>query len=161
MFMKGQMVFEFLIAGVVFFAIVLYSLNFLNVQVSGFSSESKNSFMQAKTIRISGMLMEGGEKIGIADGNEFNMTKIETFNATYCDPDVPDSYGHLIKDLYIYERGMYGKSAKNIKIILNTVAGETVLDCGMEIPAGEVDRTDIVRFGVLEGETAELRVVLW
>lgn len=159
--MKGQMVFEFLVAGMVFFAIVLYSLNFLNVQVSSFSSESKRDFMQSKTIRVSGMLMGADGTVGLAEDNEFNITRIREFNTTYCDPGDPETYEDLINDLYLYERGMYGRSAKNVKISLSKLTGESVLECGMEIPSGNFERSDMVRFGLLDGETAELRVVLW
>ena len=43
--MKGQFVFEFLIAGLIFFVIVVYSINYLNVSVSDFKTTGRNFYL--------------------------------------------------------------------------------------------------------------------
>ena len=51
--MKGQFVFEFLVAGLIFFLIILYSINYLNVNVSDFKDDFYRSRLQGKAIQIS------------------------------------------------------------------------------------------------------------
>ncbi|MCK5016115.1 MAG: hypothetical protein KAS32_03505, partial [Candidatus Peribacteraceae bacterium] len=63
--MKGQMVFEFIIAGLFFFAIIVYSMNYLSVNVNNFKGDFHQNLIQSKAIQISEIIMSESSSIGI------------------------------------------------------------------------------------------------
>ncbi len=159
--MKGQFVFEFLIAGLIFFVIVVYSINYLNVNVSDFKSKFYQNRLQSKAIQISEVLMKGSSSLSLAEDSEFNLSKIQEFNNTYCDPTDINTYKNLVKDLYLYEKTSYGLFQNDVGIdLINSTSGETLLDCGLRLPRNTT-RAEIGRLGILDEEIMKLRVVVW
>ena len=156
--MKGQFIFEFLIAGIIFFVIVVYSINYMNMNVSDFNSKFHHSWLQNKAIQISEVLMTGTSSLSIADGNEFNRTRIDSFNTTYCPPF--GDYRKLVKDLYLYETSKFERYniSGDVRIILSSES-EVLLNCGPIRPS--TPRADIERVGILEGEVVSLSIVVW
>ncbi len=157
--MKGQFVFEFLIAGLIFFTIVVYTISFLNVNVSDFKSKFYHNRLQSKAIQVSEVLMGGGSYLSIAESSEFNLAKIQEFNENYCNLSEISTYQNLVNDLHLYETTVYGVFSDNIKIYLFSPS-ETLLDCGPAIPRN-VTKAEIGRVGVFNGEMAKLEVVVW
>jgi hypothetical protein len=155
--MKGQFVFEFIIAGVFFFAIVLYSINYLNINVSDFKADFHQNVLQAKAVQASEILMNDKASMGLVDGIVFNDTKIQNFNSMYCDSG---SYDSLVEDFHLYDIRSYGVFPKDINIFVLIPTSGMILDCGMPIPRG-VEKAEITRFGLHKGEAAVLGVVIW
>ena len=160
--MKGQLIFEFLIAGLIFFAIVLYSINYLNFNVSDFKAKSYQNRLQSKAIQISDILLKSESPFSLSSGQELNMTRIQLFNATYCPPQ--GNYSKLIDDFYLYETTTFGVSSKNIIIELSTPSG-MLIDCRPKVGIfpRNITKAEIGRAGIIGStkETAKLRVVLW
>jgi hypothetical protein len=154
--MKGQFVFEFLIAGLIFFAIVVYTINYLNVNVSDFKGKFYQNRLQSKAIQISEVLVKGSSPLSLAEDSEFDLSRIQGFNSTYC---TPGGYDSLIEDLYLYENTAYGRFSDNVKILLSSPS-ETLLDCGSIIPRN-ITKAEVGRYGTLGGEMLNLRVVVW
>jgi len=154
--MKGQFVFEFIIAGVIFFAVVLYTINYLSFNVSDFSSRFYQNRMQSKAIQIAEILMSGESGFSMADNLRFNLTKIQRFNSTYCG-DL--NYGKFVRDFYLYENTVYGISPNNARVGLFT-RSSVILDCGPRMPRNTT-KADIERVGLYQGEMAKLRVTIW
>ena len=159
--MRGQFVFEFLIAGLIFFTIVVYTISYLNVNVSDFKSKFYHNRLQSKAIQISEVLMGGGSYLSIADSSEFNLTKIQEFNITYCNLSEISTYQNLVNDLHLKEKTVYGVFSDNIKIYLYLLSPiEILLDCGPMIPRN-ITKAEVGRVGVFNGEMAKLEVVVW
>ncbi|NIO21509.1 MAG: hypothetical protein GTN76_12405 [Candidatus Aenigmarchaeota archaeon] len=157
--MKGQFVFEFLIAGIIFFAIVLYAMNFLNANVSDFRGKFYMDKLQSKALQISEILGNDKSSISLVEGPSlFNISKIRNFNATYCN----GGYTQLRRDFDLIEKTEYGDRMHNINITLTSESGTYVLDCGYTIPAG-TEKAEIERLGVLNenNELVKLRVIVW
>ncbi len=55
--MKGQLVFEFLVAAILFFAIVVYTLSALGSSIAGASERSQADVTQARALEVSELLM--------------------------------------------------------------------------------------------------------
>lgn len=158
--MKGQFVFEFLIAGLIFFAVVLYAMNYLNVNVSDFRGRFQTDKLQSKAVQMSEILGSEKSPLGLVDSPSlFNRSKIENFNATYCGFN---GYTKLRKDFDLIERTNYGERMYNTNITVTGEFGDPVLDCGHSIPRG-TGKAEIERFGVLEenNEMLTLRVIVW
>lgn len=156
--MKGQFVFEFLIAGVIFFVIVVYAINYMNINVSDFNSKFYNSWLQSKAVQISEVLMRDSSSMGIASEYEFNRTKVGNFNSTYCPP--LGDYRQLVRDFYLYQDSDFESYniSNDVRITLSTPS-ELLLSCGPSIPG--TPRADAERVGIFEGEFARLVVVVW
>ena len=159
--MKGQFVFEFLIAGLIFFVIVVYSINYLNVSVSDFKTKFYSSRLQSKAVQVSEILMKGSSSISFVENSVFSLSKIQNFNDSYCNLTDAGSYPVLLNDMYLYEHTPYGREANYLKILMiNTASGETFLDCGPRIPRN-VTRAEVGRVGLLGNELMSLSVVVW
>jgi len=159
--MKGQFVFEFLLAGVIFFAIVLYAMNYLNVNVSDFKVRFYSDKLQSKALQISEVLGNEKSSLGLVERPSlFNRSRIDNFNATYCSDQ--NGYMRLREDFDLMEKGEYGERAHNVNITLTTESGLILLQCGYTIPTG-TERAETERFGVFNenGELVKLRIIVW
>ena len=154
--MKGQFVFEFLIAGLIFFTIIIYTINYLNTNVTDYKEKFHQSWLQNKAVQISEVLMGEGSPLSLTENGEFNLTKIQNFNLSYCNPD--GNYRDLIEDLHLFEKTNYGLFAGNVRIVLS-LPGEVLMDCGPRIPGSP--RAETRRVGVFNGNIAKLDIVVW
>jgi len=158
--MKGQFVFEFLIAGVIFFTVVLYAMNYLNTNVSDFRGKFYTDKLQSKALQISQILGNEKSPLGLVESPSlFSTSKIGNFNATYCDYN---GYTGLRRGLELTERTSYGERLHNVNITLVTNTGVSLLQCGYNIPKG-TEKAEVERFGVLKegNELVTLRVIIW
>lgn len=162
--MKGQLVLEFIIAGLIFFAIIVYTINYLNVNVSDFRVKAHQNRLQTKALQVSEILMGNGP-MGLADGFVLNETKLRAFNNSYCKDNA--AYMRLVEDLYLYEKNSFGIFPDDIKLeILNNDG--VFFECGPLTAGGvikqvprNITKAEAGRLGVLAGETARLEVVIW
>lgn len=155
-FMKGQFVFEFLIAGIIFFVVVIYSINYLNVNVADFKSKFHQSALQNKAIQVSEVLMKGYSHLSVADDFEFSLQKIGEFNQTYCPPE--GDYSRLVGELHLYEKTSYGEFPGDIKIEISN-STDLFMSCGPRVPGSP--RADMERLGMLNGGIVRMRVIVW
>jgi hypothetical protein len=159
--MKGQFVFEFLLAGVIFFAIVLYAMNYLNVNVSDFKVRFYSDKLQSKALQISEVLGNEKSSLGLVESPYlFNKSRVDNFDSMYCKDQ--DGYMKMRVGLDLTERIEYGERLHNVNITLVTESGLILLDCGYTIPKG-TERVEAERVGVFNenGELARLRVIVW
>lgn len=158
--MKGQFVFEFLIAGIIFFSIVLYAMNYLNVNVSDFRERFYMDKLQSKALQISDILGNDKSPLSVVESPFlFTTSRIDAFNTTYCDLG---GYTRLRVDFELVEKTSYGERLHNVNIILVTADGTPLLQCGYTVPRG-TERAEIERFGVLKenGELVKMKIVVW
>ena len=154
--MKGQMVFEFLIAGIMFFAIVVYSINYLNVNVSDFKWKFYQDKLQGKAMQISDILMNEKSSLGlVGQPHVFSTAKIQNFSQNYCDVS---KYHDLLGEFYLVEKTVWGTLDHDMNILL--FSGESYLDCGAKIP-GNTTKAEVERVGLLNNDLVKLRVVVW
>jgi hypothetical protein len=158
--MKGQLVFEFVIAGIIFFSVVLYAMNYLNTNVSVFRERFYADRLQSKALQISDILGNENSPLGIVERPlVFDTERIENFNSTYCGYD---GYGGLREDFELVEKTAYGERLHNVNIILATVTGTPLLQCGYTVPAG-TEKAEVERFGILDenNELVRMKIVVW
>ncbi len=153
--MKGQFIFEFLVAGLLFFAVVLYSINYMNTNVRMFSANFYQDWLNDKVVQISEMLMNEHSPVSlVSDANVFNQTKIQDFQNIYCNEN---SYAKMINDFGLHEKREYGLVMHDISITLNT-SNNTIFTCG-KTPA--LPSASIERLGLLNGKISKLTVTVW
>jgi hypothetical protein len=133
--MKAQLIFEFMIAVVIFFGIVLYVMNYLNGTMAGYSGEFFSESMKSKSGQIGEMLVmnqgnwtpSGGLVVaGLADGwPVLNRTKINWMNA-YCN----NNYQAFTDNLEISPRN-------RLKIVVNETRPDGTVSSLADCPSGQ------------------------
>jgi hypothetical protein len=159
--MKGQLIFEFIIAGLIFFIIIIYTINYLNFNVSDFRDKFYQNRLQSKAFQVSEILMSGQTNLSLTDDGSFNQSKIYMFNLTYCGDA---NYKKLAEAFYMYETTTFGILPNNIKIGLSIPeSGVVLLDCGpANIPRLlNMTKAEVGRVGFYEGKIAKLGVTVW
>ena len=152
--MKGQMVFEFIIATVLFFSIVFYVLNFLNTQTEIYSADYLTNELQSKGFQISEMLVhnqgiwyDDGSASVIGLSNKWpilNSTKINMLE-DYC----LNHYDELLEKLDMEMATPYGTRFMKIVIEINETGTENeIMKCGYEPQNITVVRVE--RYGITE-----------
>ncbi len=163
---KSQLTFEFLIAGIIFFVLIIYVINYLNTNVSGYKNQFYFDKLQKKVVEISEVMTHSNETgFGLAEEWPIlSLSKIQTFN-TSCIND----YLGLMKNLSVDEQTSYGVKSHKMKIIINTTDGNTLVNCRPEntppdfIP-GNITKAEVQRFAVLnnpEKSLLILRFLIW
>jgi len=153
--LKGQLIFEFVVAVVIFFAIVIYTLNFLNGQVATYSGEYYTESVDSKAVQIAELLVlnngswtPGGGLVVAGIAQEWpvlNRTKASWLN-NYCD----DYYVALMNNL--------GVSQQNrLKIVVNETRStgqvRNVVDCPTDMVPG-AERTEARRYALIPAVAA-------
>jgi hypothetical protein len=161
---KGQMVFEFMIAAVLFFSIVIYVISYLNTNVDAYATEYYLNDLENKAVQISELLvhnrgywesdipyMIGAEK----EWPVLNRTRIADINRT-CNED----YVNFLRRLDLEEINFYGTRLYKVRIVIDDLDGETnLMDCGME--PGYVFQNAYVQRIALSDDNNILKIGIW
>ena len=162
---KGQMIFEFLVASVIFFAVIFYLINYLGVAVNTFSGNFYSDNLQNKALQISEFLV----RFNLSEGGwpVLSSARMNSFRNDYgCsapDPCKAAGYGDLLLALDLDEKsGMIEGLNYNVNITINdTSTGNFVLDCGCSVPEN-VGTGEVRRFALDEsGDILILDVRIW
>ena len=168
---KGQLVFEFIIAGVLFIAIVLFVLNILNVNVASYTNDYVAHTLDAKAFALSELLVKNKgswdtgtvpwtpRSVGFAEAWPYlSEEKLSNFN-DYCSGN---------KDVLLPKFDLLDKAFGNtykFKIVVNSTDSTlpSFVECGQ---AAEFPRGSIIRYAVLETtdptkKDMPLKVFVW
>ncbi len=160
--MRGQLIFEFVIATLFFLAIVMYTISYLNITVFAFSESHQNSMIRNNAWQISELLVKGQGvwsgsplepmELGIAESwPVMNHTRITALDA-WCGTRLGEMAALLDVDPEIH--------GTSIKVYRKTASGEESLaDCGS--PPNSRPNTMVTRFGVLDTDSSLVRIVVW
>jgi hypothetical protein len=160
--MKGQLVFEFVVAALFFLAIIIYTINYLNSTVFLYTSDYYENSLESKAWQVSEILVRiKGEwtgdppmvpnVIGLAeDWPVLDESKIDGLN-WYC-----SNYRDDTMQLLNIDPNIHGARLE----INKTVSGGEVslLVCG-KLPRG-IQNAKISRFGISE-DGSLLKVLVW
>ena len=165
--MKAQLIFEFLIAVLIFFGLVFYALNYLSWTVSGYSSDFSGENLESKASQIGEMLVlnsgnwSGGSPVIAGLAQEWpvlNSTKISWLNAS-CN-SLPSGYDNLMKRL-----GLNPKHRLRITITETQPSGAvlTRADCRWGVPVtGNAAKAETRRYALSEsGNMLGVNVIVW
>ncbi len=169
--MKGQMIIEFIIAAVMFFGVILFTINYLNTEVSVYSSDYFINEVESKSVQVSEMLlhnpgiwMDDGSAMIVGLSDEWpiiNATKIEKMKSYYCSPE--GRYTELLEKFDMKIKLLYGGEWINrwLRIYVNIEGPDgSLLVCGEEPSVGTVAKT--TRMAVMEdGTRVNVTVSAW
>lgn len=142
---SGQAVFEFIIAAVLFFAIIFYIINYLDTSVNNYSAGSQFNLLEAKTAEISEYLVY------------VNLTEEWPLLSYSAIADLEwscnDDYPGLLK--------RFDLGDKKVKLQIHE-GPELLLDCERARAVPDMERAEIERFALSENNTIlSIRVVVW
>lgn len=169
---KGQFTIEFIVAVVVFLALMVYSLTFVTYIVPNFQSEHQSNLLKSKAYQISELLLFDS---GLWDGTKFvrvglasdyymlNYTKMNWLNS--------ECASHY-EDYLLPSLGLKGNKVINgivvpmnyyIKIVISN-STKTIVNCGPDVKYLYNDTTtvNIVRYAVDENmDVTKITLRLW
>ncbi len=164
--MKGQFIFEFVVACLMFFMIIVFAINYLNLSVSDFSGRFEGDEVQAKALWVSEVLTNPGSNMSLVDEwPYFSPSRIEDFDDTYCGSGKRAEFNSLKKELNVRFEDDFGSRMLPMRIMILSDAtgmddeGNKILDCGQrseEIRWGK----EIQRIGMLKEPGMPVEVVV-
>lgn len=159
--MKGQLVFEFVIATLFFLAIILYAVNHINTTVFRYSGEHQSSISESRAWQISELLVRSPgiwnagypDSLGLAEKwPRLSESKISDLN-TLCSSDMDYVLGLLDID----------PDFNGIKIEIKKYDGSgesLVMECG-RLPKG-IPNSKATRLAVTEEPSDDiLKISVW
>ena len=162
--LKAQLVFEFIIAMVIFFGILIYALNYMGWTVAGYASDFSAENLESEATQIGELLVmnkgswSGGAPITVGIAQEWpvlNSTKISWLNAS-CNND----YGNFLRKL-----DMSPKHRLKIMIMETQASGAVSImaDCRLGVPiSGNVTKAETRRYALSEtGNILTVYVGVW
>jgi hypothetical protein len=155
--MKAQAVFEFIVAALILFSIVIYTIEYLSTSFAAHHDIAASSDLESKAMRVSGMLL-GDTDVGIfSDWPTLSKYEMRMLNDS-CDGsgyfDVLDKFGlNQTYPVLKYNR---------LYIIAQSEDGDVYIKCGRVPVEGEASGR-VVRFGYIEedDEIANITVTVW
>ncbi len=155
--MKGQMVFEFVIAALILFTIIIYVLNFLSSMMGVYHARFVGSSLESKAIQVSEVLMNDPVEGLSQEWPRLDGEKMSDFDAECQDAD---GYMALIKQFGLVENEPF-EMYHHMNIMVNATDGTGYVNCGRTPPA-RMTRSVVTRFGILpSGGLATVQVMVW
>lgn len=160
--LSGQMIFEFIVAAVIFFGIVLYIISYLSTSMGLFSADFYTSSLQSKAVQVSEALAKNPPPVGLAKAwpvlGDAEMEELGSLCLNVND------YQGLVRRLGLFEE--YGETTRyyNLKVDISKAGGEPLVKCInpalAEVMAAQ--RGDVRRYALSEAnEILVMDVVVW
>ncbi len=152
---KGQVVFEFIIAALIVFSIIFYSINF----ISGDFGLRHNRFMsdrlESNALRVSDMLLSNHQNGIIGTWPRLDAVKMAAFDAE-CDANYID----MLPKLGLKEGAPY---VNYIQMNIQVADSSSYVTCG-RTPPDEIGKATVTRYAVSPSPSNEIStivVTLW
>jgi hypothetical protein len=164
--MKGQLVFEFVIAAFILFAIVIYSINYMAISMNRYHERFLSNFLESRSLQISEVLMNDPVNGLVSRWPLLDMQKMDDFNRS-CYTD--DGYLDMLYNFSMIEDIPYTE-LHHLHVLVNATDGEEYVDCGRSPPQNITamhyiaSSATVTRFGYIpppENKIAMIEVVVW
>jgi len=153
--MKGQMVFEFIIAALILFAIIIYVINYISYSTGVYHSDFITSHLESRATQVSEVLMSDPEKGIVTEWPLLSPARMSAFNAT-CN----QKYLELLDNFSLREQLPYPKTY-HLSVLVSRSDGYMYVDCG-RMPSQRVTMAKVTRFGLLPSrDLAMVEVAVW
>ena len=151
--MKGQLVFEFVIAAFILFGIILFVINSLAANMNVYHGNFKSNFLESRAMQISEVLMNDPMNGIVDEWPVLNEVKMASFN-TSCNGD----YINMLINFSMIESLPY-PSLHHMRVLVNATDGQEFVNCG-RVPPANISTATVTRFGVIPPPTDKIAVIL-
>ena len=162
--MKGQLVFEFVIAALMLFAIIIYTINYLSINSNLYHERFLSNILESKAMQVSEILMNDPNNGIIEQWPILDMVKMTSFEND-CDTD----YVGMLQDFSMIDNEPYTE-LHHMSVVVNSSDGTLYLDCGRSPPSIPIiwyraaSKAMVTRFGYLPppvDKIATVEVIVW
>ncbi|MFH0956715.1 MAG: hypothetical protein V1813_02535 [Candidatus Aenigmatarchaeota archaeon] len=156
--MKAQAVFEFIIASLIMFSIVIYTISYLSSSFATHHDISKNADLQSKAMRVSDMLTGGNDAGIFSEWPNLDTAKMQQLNDSCAGND---GYFNTLDRLGLNESYPTIKYNR-LQILASGEDGTVYIKCG-RTPVEEAASGKVMRFGYVpdDGVLANITVTVW
>jgi hypothetical protein len=162
--MKAQAVFEFIIASMILFSIIIYTISYLSSSFAMHHGIAGTADLEAKAMRISDILASDN-KIGIfSTWPNLSVSKMNILHTT-CNDATGDGYFRTIGRFGLNESSPSSKYNR-LQIMVVGADKYVYVNCG-RVPVGKVASGYVTRFGFVpgaapgSGQLAQINVSVW
>lgn len=161
---KGQAVFEFIIASMILFSIIIYTISYLSSSFATHHGIASTADLEAKALRVSDMLASDNS-IGIFSAwPNLSLSKMAGLHS-YCGDEPNDGYFRTIGRFGLNESSPSTKSNR-LQIMVTGIDKTVYVNCG-RTPVGKTPSGYVTRFGFVpgpapgSGQLALINVTVW
>lgn len=157
--MKAQAVFEFVIASMILFSLVIYTISYLSSSFALHHDISKSADLEAKALRVSDMLAGDGGVGMFSAWPNLDTARMAGFNASCAGND---GYFLTVGRLGLNESSPISKFNR-LHITVSGVNGKAYVNCG-RTPVEGAASGYVTRFGFVpapDSQLATINVTVW
>ncbi len=162
--MKGQAVFEFVIAALILFSIIMYVISYMSTSFDLHHELFKSNRLEASALRVSDIIISDPEN-GIVDSwPNMSVSRMNDFHDA-CNQKGMDGedvgYFDLLEKFNLRDQTPYSRYTQlNIRVIGDY--GDVYVDCG-RTPFDEGTKGTVTRFGYVpeRNQAARIVVTVW
>lgn len=150
--MKGQLVFEFVIAAFILFGIILFTINSLSANMNLYHTNYVSNFLESRALQITEVLMNDPKNGIVDEWPMLNENKMTNFNSS-CNGD----YINMIINFSMIEDLPY-PSLHHMHVLVNATDGQEFINCG-RVPPANITKATVTRFGFVPPPTDKIAIV--
>lgn len=150
--MKGQLVFEFIIAAFILFGIILFVINSLAANMNVYHSNFLSNFLESRAMQIGEILMNDPKNGLVDEWPVLNEAKMSSFNSS-CN----SNYIQMLMNFSMIEALPY-PSLHHMHVLVNATDGQEFVNCG-RVPPTNITTATVTRFGVVPSPTDKIAVI--
>lgn len=156
--MKAQAVFEFIVASLIMFAIVIYTISYLSSSFAAHHGISTDANLQSKAMRVSDMLASDNDVGIFSEWPNLDTGKMQQLES---DCSGSDGYFETLGRLGLNESYPVVKYS-HFQIVVLGEDGTVYIRCG-RTPVDEVASGYVMRFGYVRDDDvlANITVTIW
>lgn len=156
--MKGQAVFEFIIASLILFSVIIYTINVVSSDFNLRHNHFLSDRLEGNVIRVSDLLLSEHQYGLTGDWPRLDQSKLDAFEA-FCNP--PNDYTAVLEAFGLKEVAPYTRYTHMNVTVLDS-DDVYVVNCG-RTPPETVGKAVITRFAFYPSndEIARIDVTLW
>jgi len=153
--MKGQLIFEFVIAALVFFVVLFYVIVYMSGAINTYHLTFKNDNLESRTVRASEIIMTDSDRGVVSRWPVIDSNAMTAF-AVSC-----NDYTSLLNNLELLETTPVQRYY-NTNITISDGSGSVLMSCGRDIPpTGTL--SSVTRYGYISDTKilAKVSITVW
>jgi hypothetical protein len=153
--MKGQLVFEFVLASLILFSVIIYAITYMTGSVGSYHGEFVSNSLESWVVKVSDVLLRSPERGIVSEWPMLDSNKYAQLESE-CQSD----YDMVIERFGLVRKVTYDRPL-HLYVSVEGVDGVTYMTCG-NVPPQRINRATITRFALLpSNDVARVMVTVW
>ena len=153
--MKGQLVFEFVIAALILFFVVIYTINYVSDSMNLYHASFVSNYFESRSIQVSDVLLNDPVNGIVREWPLLSMGKMSGLE-NLCDNDY-----YLVLERFDLDRKASYDRPLHLYVSVDSINGTNYMVCG-SVPPPRTEKATTTRFGLLpSSDIARVEVTIW